>query len=155
MMKSLLSLLRSSRGAAAIELALFAPLAAAMVIGLVDISTAHSTKLRLEQVSQRLIEKVQSTGFNTSDEAALEAEATAAATAAGLTGASSNVTYWLECDGVKENSFTGTCADGASVARYMQLDIQQTFSPMILAKFSSSNDNGTITVHGLAGIRVQ
>lgn len=152
-MRKLRSLLRATRGAVTIELAIAAPVLATMLIGLVDISTAYSAKLRLEQIAQRTIEKIQAAGFETGDEDALEEEAVAAAVAAGLTGASADLTYWLECDGEPSASFTTACTDGQVVARYVELDIQHTFSPFVAARFTNSNADGTMTVHGVAGIR--
>ena len=90
-------LLRDTAGAAAIELAMLAPVLAAMVVGMIDISTVCSDKLRLEQVSQRMIEKVQQSGFKASMETAIETEAQAGAGA----GSVADLTYWLECNGVK------------------------------------------------------
>lgn len=154
-MRALRSLLRQDRGAVTIELAIAAPVLATMLIGLVDISTGYSAKLRLEQIAQRTIEKVQAEGFAPDDAEGLEVEAVDAATEAGLEDASADATYWLECDGVRATSFTTPCGDGQVVARYVELDIQHTFSPFITARFTNSNADGTMTVHGVAGIRFQ
>lgn len=150
MMKNFTSLARNSRGSITVELALAAPLLATLLIGLIDISTLYSDKLRLEQVAQRMVEKVQQTGFKTSDETSLESEA---ATAAG-TGAVADVTYWLECNGVKQTgAYTDTCSGNQTLARYMQIDITKSHSPIILANFAGSATNGSYTLHGKAGLR--
>lgn len=146
---------RNERGAVAIELAIAAPVLATMLIGLIDLSTAYSTKLRLEQIAQRTIEKVQAGGFTTSDEDDLEDEAEAAAAAAGFTGATADATYWLECNGQPTGTYTSACQEGQVTARYVQLDVQHTFAPYIAAQFGNSNADGTMTVHGVAGIRTQ
>jgi len=155
MMARLSPLARDAAGTATIELALVAPILGAMLIGLVDISTAYSNKLRLEQVAHRTIEKVQQSGFTTSMEAALETEAETAAGA----GSDADVTHWTECtaaNGTKTTStYTAACPGGQTFARYVQLDIQKTHTPIILAKFEGGNANGTVTVHGIAGIRTQ
>ena len=148
------SFARSDTGSVTIELALLAPLLAAMLVGLIDVSTAYSNKLRLEQVANRTIEKVQQKGFITAMEADLETEAE---TEAG-TGANADLTYWLECDGVKmtgTSGYTNGCADGEENARYVQVRILKDYTPMIMARFASSNTDGTITVSGTAGIRIQ
>lgn len=155
MMKVLRTLLANGRGAVTIELALAAPLLATLLVGLIDLSTAYSNKLRMEQIAQRTIERVQAVGFSTSFEAALEAEAIAAATAAGMTGATAELTWWLQCDGTKMSSYTATCTGTQAPSRYAQLDIQYTFAPILVHRFSSSNADGTLTVHGTAGIRIQ
>lgn len=154
MMTRLSTLARDAAGTVTIELALLAPILATMLIGLVDLSTTYSDKLRLEQVANRIIEKVQQGSFTTGMETTLETEAEAAAG----TGSDADLTYWLECDGVKmtgASAYTNGCSDGQAYARYVQLDIQKTITPVILARFSGSNADGTITVHGIAGIRIQ
>lgn len=145
------SLERDSAGTATIELGLVAPLLAAFLIGLVDLGDAYSDKLRLEQVAQRTIEKVQQSGFSPSMETALETEAAAAAG----TGAVADLTYWLECNGAKVTDYAAGCTSGQTYARYVQLDVRRDFTPIIPADFIGGNDNGTFTLHGIAGIRFQ
>ena len=161
-MTKIMSLLTQTRGAATIELALAAPLLAALVIGMVDLSHAYSTKVQLEQIAQRIVEKAQQNGFETSDESTLETEATAAATAAGIASSSANVTYWLECTNgttTTTTSYSNQCNTGELYARYMQIDIQKSYSPIILASFagmtSSGQSSANWTLHGVAGVRVQ
>lgn len=151
MNRFLASLRRDAGGTATIELGLFAPILAAMLIGLIDLSTAYSDKLFLEQVAQRMVEKIQQTGFSPSMETTLETEA---ASAAG-TGAAADVTYWLECDGARAASFTSGCSDGATIERYVQLDISRSYTPIIPAAYTGTDANGVTTLHGIAGIRFQ
>ena len=153
MMKRM-ALLRDNAGTATIELALLAPILAAMLIGMIDLSTAYSDKLKLEQVAQRSIEKVQQTGFTVAKKPTLEAEAAAAAG----TGATATLSYWLECNGVKmtgASAYTNGCSSGQAYARYVELDVQKTYTPIIMSRFSGANTNGTFTLHGIAGIRIQ
>lgn len=154
MMRRIASMARDARGAVAVELGLAAPILAVMLIGLVDMSTAYSNKLRLEQIAQRVIEKVQAAGFETSESDDLEAEAEAAAVAAGFIGASAEVTFWLECNGARAATYTEVCTTGPT-ARYVQLDIEHSFEPVIAARFGNSNADGTMTARGIAGIRIQ
>jgi len=155
MMKILRSIVGEVRGAATIELAIVAPILAAMVVGMSDLSTAYSTKLQVEQVAQRAIEKVQQNGFKTTDETTLETEA---ATAAGAT-ASANVTFWKECTtsgGARTTvGYTTDCGSGDSYAKYVQIDVQKTYTPIIAARFAGSAVNNSFTVHGIAGVRIQ
>jgi Flp pilus assembly protein TadG len=148
MMKRLNSLSRDSAGTSTIELGLLAPLLATMLIGLVDISTAYSDMLRLEQVAQRTVERVQNSSFTPSMEATLEAEAVAAAGA----GSTATLTWWLECNGAVE-AWTDSCDDGETYARYVQLNVQKNYTPIILASFAGSQSNGNITLNGIAGVR--
>lgn len=155
MMARRLTLTRDRSGTATIELALLAPVLAAMLAGLIDVATSYSDKLRLEQVAQRTIEKIQATTFTTSMKTALETEAE---TAAG-TGSDATLTYWLECEGVKmtgASAYDAGCADGEAYARYVQLAIQKNYKPLIIAHFfGPTNPDGSVTVHGTAGIRIQ
>lgn len=149
MMKHLFLLLRDRAGTVTIELAMVAPILAAMLIGLIDLSNAYSAKLRLEQVSQRTIERVMQTSFKVADAATLKTEAEAAAG----TGTTATVTYWLECNGVKKTgstpaaAYASGCQDGEQYARYVQVSIAKSHSALIW------NQSWNIT--GVAGIRVQ
>ncbi len=150
-MTRLFSLRKNDRGTVTIELALIAPILATMLIGLVDIGTAFSHKLRLEQIANRAIEKVQQDGFDATWEATLEAEAAAAAGP----GATADLTYWLECNGARVGTYTAGCAAGVPIARYVQVEVVRSHTPIIAANFTGSNADGTMTVRGIAGIRTQ
>lgn len=143
------------RGNSLIEMALVAPLLATLLVGTVDLSNAYSEKLALEQSAQRVIEYVQRSGYQTSDNTALEDEAE---TAAG-TGSTATVTSWLECnnDGVHLNLDTGTCANATvPYARYAQITVRKTFTPMFgTSLFGSANGDGTVDIAATAGVRVQ
>jgi Flp pilus assembly protein TadG len=154
MMKRLSSFLSERAGNVTIELALMAPILASMLIGLVDLSTAYSDKLRLEQIAQRTIEKVMQQSFKPADVATLKAEAEAGAGQ----GATANVTYWLECNAVKKTgsaAYAAGCADGEQYARYVQVDITKYYTPLIIHTFGNSNADGTMTIRGIAGLRFQ
>jgi len=60
---------------ATIELALFAPILATLVIGVIDMSMAFGRKLAVEQAAQRAIEKVMNGQADKSTVAALKTEA--------------------------------------------------------------------------------
>ena len=146
MMKRFSSLLRNGAGNVTIELALLAPILAAMLIGLVDLSNAFSDKLRLEQIAQRSIERVMQNSFKVSQAATLKTEAEALAGS----GSTATVTWWLECNAVKQtgtNAYTSTCPDGQQYARYVQLEITKSYPAMIAST--------SWTLKGKAGIRIQ
>lgn len=146
MMKRFPSLLRDGAGNVTIELALLAPILAAMLIGLVDLSNAFSDKLKLEQIAQRSIERVMQNSFTTTQAATLKAEAEAAAGS----GSTATVSWWLECNAVKQtaaNAYTGGCPDGQQYARYVQLEITKSYPAMIAST--------SWTLKGKAGIRIQ
>lgn len=160
----LFKLARDERGTSLIELALLAPLLATLVIGMTDISMAFSEKLKLEQVAQRAIEKAMQ-GMQGDDSTAifntLKAEAAAAA---GVSQSAVTVRYWLECNGVSQNSNPSTmqadyekvCANSSQVySRHLNVSIQKPFTPTFNVKWLGSNADGTFTVAAEAGLRVQ
>lgn len=150
MMLRFLSLLRDQRGNSVIEMALAAPLLATLFVGTVDISRAVSAKVDVEQAAQRALERVQGQlEFKTDQITALQDDAKAAAG----TGSTATVTAWLECnhDGVHLNFDTGSCADGASYARYVQAVVTKSYAPLFGRRFFP---NG-VTVGGQGVVRVQ
>lgn len=154
---------RSERGAAVIELALAAPVLAALVIGMSDLARAYSLKLLLEQAAQRTIEQVeQQKGVAQTYNTALTTEATSAMTDAGYaTGNTITPESWLECSATgttwtKQTSFTGACQPTELTARYVRVKISRSFVPMFPSRaWPNADTSGNITVSGLAEVRVQ
>lgn len=159
-MKRLSNLFRDKRGTSVIEMALVAPILASMVIGMTDLSRGYAAKLKLEQAAQRAIEKAMNGDKETALFETLEDEAVAAA---GVSASDVEVRYWLECDGVSQNTSPSTmetdyekvCADGASYARYVNVRIEKTYTPMFSTTWLGANSDGTFTLVGEAGVRVQ
>jgi Flp pilus assembly protein TadG len=123
--RSLTSLRGDSRGASVIEFALFAPILAVMVMGVTDLAMGYSKKLVLEQAAYRSLEKV-AVGTIQSDYTFVQTEAAAAA---GVPASSVTVDNWLECNRVRQASFTGSCAAGQMTSRYVQVSISSTYTP--------------------------
>lgn len=150
------SIWRDRRGSSVIELALVAPILAALLVGVVDISRAVSTKVQLEQAAQRAIELAQRSDYATSMNATLKSEA---ATAAGVTATTTNptVTAWLECSSSAThlNYDTGTCNSGVSYRRYVNITVQKSFTPLFGTRFFPGATNGAVTVKGSATVRTQ
>lgn len=147
------SLLICERGNSFIEMALAAPLLVALLTGMVDISRAVSEKLQVVQVAQRTIERVQRSGFQSGDSAALETEAEAAAGA----GSDATVSSWLECGtSTTRLAYTASCSEGEAYARFVGIAITRDFTPLFGTQyFPGANDDGTFTFEGTAGVRVQ
>jgi len=152
MMMRLNRLLRDDRGAAIIELALAAPVFAVMIIGMSDMARAYSTKLQLEQASQRSIEKVMNGQATTTVAEALKTEA---ATTAGVPESQVTVDYWLECDGARAASYDSGCNPGQVQRRYMSVHISKIFTPMFKIKFGAAKANGNYTLYGKTSVRIQ
>jgi len=145
-------LLRDEAGSSIIEMGLVAPFLAAMLIGMVDLSRAYSTKLQLEQAAQRTIEKVQGSSYDPSDDADLRADA---ADAAGVAVANVTVQSWLQCNNSPtKQAFASSCNGSEPFARYIAIRIQKSYVPLFPVKWDNS-PSGTWTVRGAAGIRVQ
>jgi Flp pilus assembly protein TadG len=154
------SLIRDERGASLIEMALTLPFLATMVIGMVDVSQGYSAKVKLTQAAQRAIEKAMQGEKTTSLYDTLQQEG---ATAAGVATSAVTVKYWLECNGVNQNTSTATmaadynkvCPAGQTFARYVNIDITKNYTPMFATHWLGSNTDGSFTLHGKAGLRVQ
>ena len=159
-MRHLLNLLRDERGSSLVELALVLPLLGTMVVGMVDISRGYSAKLQLEQAAHRAIEKAMNNQKETTLYDTLVAESMEAAN---VPQSAVQVRYWLECNGVSQNTGASTmaadyekkCADNIPYARYVSVRIQKAYAPMFRVRFAGSNADGTFTLVGRAGIRVQ
>ena len=161
MMSRLFRLAADSRGNSVVELALVAPVLVTFLVGMVDISRAVAERLHLEQASQRTIEKVMN--GQASDFTTLNAEAAAAA-GAPVVANDVTVTFWLECNGTSMMQsratmvadFNQSCPSGQSYARYLTIEVEKDFRPTFSTRFfPGANSDGTFTITGEAGLRVQ
>lgn len=143
------AILRDESGASLIEMGLAAPLLAAFLVGMVDVAGAFSAKLNVEQAAQRTIEMVQRSGFVKAQKATLKAEAENAAG----TGSTATVEAWLECNGVRATDYDDPCSVKPAV-RQVSVTISKNYKPYFKLPWGG-NANGTYTVRGHAGIRVQ
>lgn len=161
--RTFLTLRADQRGASAIELALAAPILAAMVIGVTDLSRAYSMKLMMEQAAQRTIEKVeQQKSVSNSYNSALTAEATSAMSDAGYsTGNTITPDSWVECSTngsswARQSNFTDACSPGQLTARYVSVSISRSYSPMFRSRaWPGADSNGNLTITGWAEVRIQ
>jgi len=168
------NLARDQRGAVIIELAMVAPVLALMVVGVVDLSNAFGRKLALEQGAQRAIEKVMQTTGETTVAETIRTEVICQVNGVNddgtcvdspITDSDVTVTYRLECtDGadVMTSSETddadtfdaASCATGSSEARYLQVNVQNDYTPMFPIHFAGIND-GTYHLSATAGMRTK
>jgi len=162
-MRSLLNLTRDERGTSIVELALIAPLFATFIIGTVDISRGYSAKLQLEQVAQHGIEKAMQGMQGNDSQLIFQSLQSEVATAADVPVPNVEVRYWLECNGVSQNSNPATmavdyervCSAGQLYSRHLNVKITKTYTPMFSTRWAGANANGTYTLIGEAGLRVQ
>src|ERR1044072_108043 len=159
-------------GAAIIELALIAPIFALRVVGVVDMSNAYSRKLQAEQGAQRAVEKIMQTTQDDTVENTLKLEVKcqinggASPCAGRVPDADVIVTWLLECNtpgAITEQTATDPavfdtlyCADAnAKEARYIQVKVNDKYTPMFPIHFAALNGDGTYHIVATAGMRTQ
>jgi len=147
------SLLASECGNSLIEMALVAPVLGALLLGTIDVSRAYSIRVDLEQAAHRAIEMEQVKDYVESDNAGIKSEAESAAGS----GSTATVTDWLQCGtDVTKLNFTSSCASGDASARFLQVSIAKSFTPLFTnSVFAHRNPDGTVSLTAKAGIRVQ
>ena len=141
------------RGNSFIEMALALPMLVTILVGMVDVSRGISEKLQVVQIAQRTVERVQRDYYQPSDGDTLETEAEAAAG----TGSTATVTEWLECGtSSTQLAYTSSCSPGQPYARYVGVSVSRPFTPFFGTQyFPGSNPDGTFTLTGTAGVRIQ
>jgi Flp pilus assembly protein TadG len=162
MMRLMRDIRDDDRGHSFLELGFALPIFATLLIGTVDISRAVSERLKLEQAAQRTVELLQIKDFKfdsaTDDRTIYQSEA---ASAAGVATSAVTVDAWLQCNStvqtpMDQSHYNGTCNSGEVMARYVNIRIQKSFTPLFGTKyFPGANANGTFTLTANAGVRVQ
>jgi Flp pilus assembly protein TadG len=163
MMRRLVRLRRDERGASIIEMALVAPFLATLVIGMIDISRGYSAKLQLEQAAQRAVEKAMQGMQGDESTEIFEGLKAEAAETADVEENAVTVRYWLECNGVSQNTSTATmaadyekvCPTGQYYSRHLNVSIEKVYTPMFQMHWMGSNPDGSFDLVGEAGMRVQ
>jgi hypothetical protein len=138
-----------------VEFAIAVPFLLTLTLGIIDLSQGSARKFALEQAAQRTIELV-AVGDQRQDYQHLRAMA---ATHAGVSATDVTVDQWLECNGARQPSFTGSCVQGQTIARYVSVVINGSYRPSFpagpLGSFVGVRSDGTIALQGDAGVRVQ
>lgn len=152
MMKKPTSLFADERGNSFVEMAFVAPILATLLLGAVDLSRAYMFSVDMAQAAQRAVEMEQVVNYDETDNDLIKAEAE---TAAG-TGSTATVTDWLQCGtSSTQLSYTSSCSDGVATARFVQVSVTKKFTPLFAWVFPNKNSDGTVTLDGKAGVRVQ
>src|SRR5512133_2096695 len=148
-----------------------------MTIGVVDMSNAYSRKLALEQGAQRAIERIMQSTANDTVEGTLTTEAVCQVNGTNangtcktspITAADVTVTFRLEC---KASGAAGSisvqtstdpvafdalaCDPGETESRYIQVRVQDKYTPMFRIHFAGLNGDGTYHLSATAGMRTQ
>lgn len=120
---SLLQRLRGDkRGTGAIELSLILPVLMVLVVGMVDISRMVAARIDAEQAAQRATDFALAIRPNGNNGSYIQTEAAAAA---GVPSSDVTVDIFLECNGTRHGSFTGTCTAGQDRARFVSVSIDR------------------------------
>jgi Flp pilus assembly protein TadG len=139
-----------TRGVSVIEMALIVPVLATLVAGVSDVAMGFSARLKIQQAANRSIDLATVAGLNSVAFTTLQAEA---ATAAGVTTDHVTVDQWLECAGVRQASFDGTCLTGQQTARFASVTINSSYAPHFPLM---QNLSGTsIPLRGYSAVRMQ
>lgn len=97
------------RGVSVVELAMILPFLLMLALGTADVAIGYAGKLALEQAAQRTTDLALARRPNDGNITYLTDEAVAAS---GQPNGNVTVEAFLECGGVRQSSFTGTCATG-------------------------------------------
>jgi hypothetical protein len=65
------------------------------------------------------------------------------------------VDYYLECNDVKQSVYDMVCPDGQRYFRYITVKVQDNYKPMFTGQYAGPNSDGSWTLKGDAGIRIQ
>lgn len=145
-------LARCVRATSTVELALVSPILAIALAGSVDCARLVSAKLLLQQAAERAAELATAGSVGSAAFTSLQSEA---ATAANVPTANVTVSYWLECDGVRQSLFDGTCTTGQQVARFASISITSSYKPSFAWLLRSVGTDGAIPISAAASVRVQ
>jgi Flp pilus assembly protein TadG len=146
------NLWRDKRGAAMIETAILVPVLGVMACGLADMSLGFRQKLDAQQAADRGVQFAINAGLTTATQALIQQEATTSSLPANATVA---VDEWLECNGVRQASFTGTCTSGTP-ARYVSVTVQDTYTPQYASMLTfNAIPMAPIALQGFAEGRIQ
>ena len=145
---------RCRRGSAAAEMALVAPILAALLFGAFDVANGVAMKLALEEAAERTAELATAPGTVLTTYASFRNEVIAAY---GSPYRTASVDNWLECNGTRNAAFNGTCPAGQQIARYMAIRIDAEYVPYfnLGGVFEGNGPNGGYITAGDAVVRIQ
>jgi hypothetical protein len=117
---------RDQRGTSALELAFVLPFMILMILGIADVALRMGAKLQLEEAAARTLERGSAATLRATNSDYLKQEA---ATASGRPLTDITFEQWLECDSVRNASFTGSCTPGQQIGRYLRVRIRGQYQP--------------------------
>lgn len=140
-------------GTGALELGLVLPFLVMALVGMIDVSRLVAARIDVEQVAQRatdfaLANRPADSNLNANEKVI----ANEAARDPDVDAADVSVDIFLECNGVREDSYKTICASGADMARFVSVEVDRDVD--FLFDWSSMARIFGIKVMG-DGIRVQ
>ena len=153
----LAALTRDRAGNSIVEMSLILPVMVLLACGAMDLGLAFLGQIRIQQAASRTMEmalayKSPTVALSTTiihDEGATAYGIPTADTSGQVT-----ADLWLECSGVRQLSYTGTCSTGTP-ARYASVTITDTYSWLFESVVSGFSTPYTIPLKGYAEVRVQ
>lgn len=155
-LRQLRSILANDEGVALIELALILPILLLLIMGTIDLSRLVAAGLDLEQAAQRTTDFALAKRPRNSDGTYLKNEAVAAS---GVAPADVTVDIFLECNGVRQSTFSAICPSGQSRARFVSVaivsEVEPTFDWAGFSSFLGFQLPATVTIRGDSIVRFQ
>lgn len=144
---------QDSSGVSVLETAILAPTLLILLAGSCDLAMAFSVKLKTQQAAARAVEYATNTEL---DSVAASDLQTQAATAAGVPTNAVTVQRWLECNGVAQSSYDGSCNSGEEVARYVSVKVANSYKPIMGALLpTNARLRSLISFTGYSSVRLQ
>ena len=145
-----------SRGSVAIELALLAPIMAAILLGSIDIGSYIYEKMQLQSAARAGAQYAVQRGGNYSDTASITAAALASSTDLDTGATVTTVSFCACADGSEtvvdaSTGCGGTCTGGESPALSVRVTVKNTFTPI----FPYPGIPNPIVLTGVSSLRVQ
>jgi Flp pilus assembly protein TadG len=119
-----------SRGTSLIEFGFLAPVLCLLTIGIIDLSQGLAARFALQQAVNRSLELLQARpAVAGADDTQVDYSfvQNEAASAAGVPASQVTMTKWLECNGVEQGNYLGTCGSTEDTARYLRIRITKDF----------------------------
>jgi hypothetical protein len=146
------AIVRDERGSSMLEMTFILPVLIMLGCGATDLAMCYAQGLKLQQAAARTMELAIASGFKSSMTTTLQSEG---ATAAGVPTGNVTVDLWLECDGVRQSDYNGSCS-GSSPARFASATITDTYNWMFEAIVPSWNNQPySVPLKGYAEVRIQ
>ena len=144
---------RNERGSSVVETAIIMPTLLMLMGGASDLAMGYWAKMQTQQATARSVELANVGGLERLSVDDLKAEA---ASAAKVSTGQVTVTRWLECDGVTQTLFEGSCAEGQIVGRYVSVRIDNSYKPILgpLLPVKLAAD-GKMHFRGFSSLRLQ